>query len=92
MLRASGLPARITDLVWSARVPLQHRLADAFRRDRLFLAGDAAHAHSPAAAQGMNTGIIDAVNLGWKLALAGEDDHRSALLDSYELERRPGCP
>jgi 2-polyprenyl-6-methoxyphenol hydroxylase-like FAD-dependent oxidoreductase len=91
MLRASGLPARISDLVWSARVPLQHRLADAFRRDRLFLAGDAAHAHSPAAAQGMNTGIIDAVNLGWKLALAAQHDHRSALLDSYEMERRPAA-
>ena len=91
LLRASGLEVRIADLVWSARVPLQHRLAGAFRRDRLFLAGDAAHAHSPAAAQGMNTGIIDAVNLGWKLALAGPDGRRSALLDSYELERRPAA-
>jgi hypothetical protein len=78
-------------LAWSAQVGLQHRLADSFRTGRCFLAGDAAHTHSPAAAQGMNTGILDAVNLGWKLAFASVDDRREhpELLDSYERERRP---
>jgi 2-polyprenyl-6-methoxyphenol hydroxylase-like FAD-dependent oxidoreductase len=89
LLDATGLDVTVRDLAWSARVRLQHRLAGSFRQSRLFLAGDAAHAHSPAAAQGMNTGILDAVNLGWKLAFAGETGPRSDLLDSYGEERRP---
>ena len=90
LLDAAGLEATISEMAWSAEVRLQHRLATAFRRDRLFLAGDAAHAHSPAAAQGMNTGMLDAVNLGWKLAFAARsDDEHTALLDSYGQERRP---
>ena len=60
-----------------------------FRQGRLFIAGDAAHAHSPAAAQGMNTGILDAVNLGWKLAFASDNGEHTDLLNSYEQERRP---
>jgi len=91
LLREAGLPARICDLRWSARVPLQHRLATAFRDGRLFLAGDAAHAHSPAGAQGMNTGIQDGVNLGWKLAFAARAGLDDPLLASYELERRPAA-
>jgi 2-polyprenyl-6-methoxyphenol hydroxylase-like FAD-dependent oxidoreductase len=90
LLDGSGLGARLETLAWSARVPLQHRLAATFRRGRSFLAGDAAHAHSPAAAQGMNTGILDAVNLGWKLAHARDGGHE-ALLDSYDRERRPAA-
>jgi 2-polyprenyl-6-methoxyphenol hydroxylase-like FAD-dependent oxidoreductase len=89
LLEGSGVHARITSLAWSARVAMQHRRADAFRRGPLFLAGDAAHTHSPAAAQGMNSGILDAVNLGWKLALARAHDAPGPLLDSYDLERRP---
>jgi 2-polyprenyl-6-methoxyphenol hydroxylase-like FAD-dependent oxidoreductase len=85
----AGLPARIGAVVWSARFPLQHRLAARFRQDRLYLAGDAAHAWSPAVGQGMNTGIQDAVNLGWKLAFAPRAADRAALLDSYDRERRP---
>src|SRR6478736_3736295 len=90
----AGLPATITHVAWSARVRLQHRLATAMRRDRLYLVGDAAHAHSPAAAQGMNTGIQDATNLGWKLALAARAERQhgvgtQTLLDSYERERWP---
>jgi hypothetical protein len=63
-------------------------LADHYRTGRILLAGDAAHIHSPAGGQGMNTGVQDAYNLGWKLAalLAGADP---ALLDTYESERRP---
>jgi hypothetical protein len=89
LLDDAGLNARITDLAWSARYQLQHRLATRFRQDRLFLAGDAAHAYSPATGQGMNTGIQDALNLGWKLAFAASATDGAALLDSYELERRP---
>jgi hypothetical protein len=89
ILDASGLTVTISDLRWSAQVRLQHRLAASFRQRRFFLAGDAAHTHSPAAAQGMNTGILDAVNLGWKLALARDDARHAELLDSYEQERRP---
>jgi hypothetical protein len=63
-------------------------MVDRYRVGRVFLAGDAAHVHSPAGGQGMNTGIQDAVNLGWKLAhvVAGADP---ALLDTYEAERLP---
>jgi 2-polyprenyl-6-methoxyphenol hydroxylase-like FAD-dependent oxidoreductase len=64
------------------------RLAEAYRRGRVFLAGDAAHVHTPAGAQGLNTGIQDAYNIGWKLGqvLAGAPE---SLLDTYEQERRP---
>ena len=75
--------------MWSSQVRVQHRLATRYRRGRLFLAGDAAHAHSPAAAQGMNTGIQDAINLGWKLAFAASSSSPHKLLDSYQDERRP---
>ncbi|MEU0266662.1 FAD-dependent monooxygenase [Nocardioides sp. NPDC006303] len=85
----AGLEAQVREMPWSAQVRLQHRVARKFRYGPLFLAGDAAHTHSPAAAQGMNTGIIEAVNLGWKLAYA--DHARPALLDSYDRERRPAA-
>jgi 2-polyprenyl-6-methoxyphenol hydroxylase-like FAD-dependent oxidoreductase len=89
ILDAAGLDAALAELRWSARVRLQHRLAGSFRHGRLFLAGDAAHTHSPAAAQGMNTGIVDAVNLGWKVAFAVHNADHELLLSSYDLERRP---
>ncbi|WP_198418183.1 FAD-dependent monooxygenase [Cryobacterium sp. TMT1-21] len=86
----AGLPATITDVAWSAQVRLQHRLATHFRRGPFFLAGDVAHLHSPAGGQGMNTGIQDALNLGWKLAFAaGQVRPSPVLLNSYERERRP---
>jgi 2-polyprenyl-6-methoxyphenol hydroxylase-like FAD-dependent oxidoreductase len=85
----AGLRARITELAWSSRVRLQHRVAERFGRGRLFLAGDAAHAFSPATGQGMNTAIGDAANLGWKLAFAGQGPAGAELLGSYDLERRP---
>lgn len=74
---------------WLTEFTVSSRLADVFRRGRVFLAGDAAHIHSPAGAQGMNTGIQDAVNLGWKLALVCRGDAGPALLRSYERERMP---
>ncbi len=89
VLDAAELDVTVHGLRWSAQVRLQHRLADSFRHCGIFLAGDAAHTHSPAAAQGMNTGILDAVNLGWKLAFAREIESHADLLDSYGQERRP---
>ena len=86
LLDQAGLGAQITDLVWSSRVTVQHRLASRFRRGRLFLAGEAAHAYSPATGQGLNAAIQDAANLGWKLAFAHGE---GPLLDSYDRERRP---
>jgi hypothetical protein len=68
---------------------VHHRVADAFRAGRVLLAGDAAHVHSPAGGQGMNTGIQDAWNLGWKLGLATRGIGDDALLGSYDAERRP---
>ena len=72
----AGLPAQLTEVAWSAQVRLQHRIASRFSRGPLFVAGDAAHVHSPAGAQGMNAGIHDAVNLGWKLAFAAAAGNR----------------
>jgi hypothetical protein len=79
---------RLRGASWLSRWRLNVRMVDRYRVGRVFLAGDAAHVHSPAGGQGMNTGIQDAANLGWKLAhvLAGADP---ALLDSYEAERLP---
>ena len=65
------------------------RVASHYRSGRIFLAGDAAHACSPSEGHGMNTGLQDAFNLGWKLALACRGGYGPALLDSYEAERRP---
>jgi 2-polyprenyl-6-methoxyphenol hydroxylase-like FAD-dependent oxidoreductase len=90
LLEGTGLGTRITDLQWSTRVRLQHRVAERFRKGRLFLAGDAAHAYSPATGQGMNAAIQDAANLGWKLAFAARlPDDNAILLGSYDHERRP---
>ena len=85
----TGGTVRLHDPVWMTNFRLHHRAAARYRAGRVFLAGDAAHVHSPAGAQGMNTGIQDAVNLGWKLAqiLRGVAD--PALLDTYEAERAP---
>ena len=73
---------------WSSLWRANIRLVDRYRERHVFLAGDAAHIHSPAGGQGMNTGIQDAHNLGWKLAAVAQGAS-PALLDSYEAERRP---
>jgi 2-polyprenyl-6-methoxyphenol hydroxylase-like FAD-dependent oxidoreductase len=80
---------RLRDPVWATAFSVHHRQAARYRSGRLFLAGDAAHLHSPAGAQGMNTGIQDAVNLGWKLGLVCRGRSPERLLDSYDAERRP---
>lgn len=74
---------------WSSVFRISHRLVDAYGAGRVFVAGDAAHIHPPTGAQGMNTGLQDAYNLGWKLALAVQGVAAPGLLDSYDAERRP---
>ncbi|MGW1890591.1 FAD-dependent oxidoreductase [Streptomyces sp. NPDC002004] len=78
--RAPG-QAAVTELAWSSRFRVHHRVADHYRAGRLFLAGDAAHVHSPAGGQGMNTGIQDGYALGRAFA--------TGTLDDYEARRRP---
>src|SRR3569833_2318783 len=73
---------------WTTTFHVNSRLVKQLRSGRVFLAGDAAHIHSPAGGQGMNTGIQDAVNLAWKIALV-ELGVSPGLLDSYESERFP---
>jgi len=86
--RTEGMPIAITGCSWMSLFRANVRMVERYREGRVFLAGDAAHVHSPAGGQGMNTGIQDAYNLGWKLAavLAGAPE---ALLDTYEEERLP---
>jgi 2-polyprenyl-6-methoxyphenol hydroxylase-like FAD-dependent oxidoreductase len=74
---------------WFSTYRIHHRKAARFRDGRCFLLGDAAHVHSPVGAQGMNTGLQDAYNLGWKLALVVKGLANEALLDSYQEERVP---
>src|SRR5918995_2919795 len=87
--RRSGLKTRITKVRWSSVYRTHRRMTERFRVGRVFLVGDAAHIHSPAGGQGMNTGIGDAYNLGWKLALVARGLARESVLDSYEAERIP---
>ncbi|MGQ4514353.1 FAD-dependent monooxygenase [Streptomyces sp. DW26H14] len=86
--RSGHTSIRLHEPEWSSLWRANIRLADRFREGRVFLAGDAAHIHSPAGGQGMNTGIQDAYNLGWKLAAVGAGASPD-LLDSYGAERRP---
>lgn len=79
--------AELLDPSWIARFRLHHRNVENYRVGRMFLAGDAAHIHSPAGGQGMNTGMQDAINLGWKLASAIRGEGGDELLDSYTIER-----
>ncbi|MFB6838213.1 FAD-dependent oxidoreductase [Streptomyces sp. NPDC056361] len=88
---AFGTDYGMHDARWISRFHSDERQAPAYRVGRVFLAGDAAHVHSPAGGQGMNTGLQDAANLSWKLvaALRGEAPDAEALLDSYQSERHP---
>src|SRR5579864_4966876 len=79
----------LSDPVWLANFRCQRRSTNVYRRGRVLLAGDAVHVHSPAGGQGMNTGIMDAHNLAWKLALVASGRAPEALLDSYGAERGP---
>lgn len=84
----NGLNLKITDVNWFSTYRVHHRVTDHFRRGRAFLLGDAAHVHSPAGGQGMNTGILDAINLAWKLAAVVKGTAPDTLLDSYQIERQ----
>ena len=89
LTRITGQAFGARDLYWSARYRSESRQVPSYRRGRVFLAGDAAHTHSPAGAQGMNTGLQDAVNLGWKLGAALAGWAPGWLLDTYHSERHP---
>jgi 4,5-epoxidase len=82
-------PSLVRDPVWVTSFRVHRRLAETYRTGRILLAGDAAHVHSPFGGQGMNTGIGDAENLAWKLAMVVNGTAEHKLLDSYEAERRP---
>jgi 2-polyprenyl-6-methoxyphenol hydroxylase-like FAD-dependent oxidoreductase len=77
----------LSDPIWLSGFVINERKVNTFRSGRAFVAGDAAHIHSPAGGQGMNTGMQDAFNLAWKLALVAHGRAAPALLDSYDLER-----
>ncbi|MBV9231012.1 MAG: FAD-dependent monooxygenase [Chloroflexi bacterium] len=84
-----GLGITVTSANWISIYRVHHRMAKQFRVGRCFLVGDAAHIHTPAGGQGMNTGIGDAFNLAWKLALVVNKQAHPDLLESYEQERQP---
>jgi 2-polyprenyl-6-methoxyphenol hydroxylase-like FAD-dependent oxidoreductase len=83
----SHLKVQVNKVNWFSTYHVHHRVTQHFRKGRAFLLGDAAHIHSPAGGQGMNTGIGDAINLAWKLAAVVAGRAPGSLLDSYEAER-----
>jgi len=87
--RVTGLDIEVGETYWLSRFGNATRQAENYRSGRVFLAGDAAHVHFPAGGQGLNTGVQDAVNLGWKLAAVARGEASSSLLDTYHLERHP---
>jgi 2-polyprenyl-6-methoxyphenol hydroxylase-like FAD-dependent oxidoreductase len=87
----AALPGRVTEVIWSSRFRVHHRLAESYRSGRLLLMGDAAHVHSPAGGQGMNTGLVDAIVLGRLLADVVQGRRRDSSLDDYVRLRRPAA-
>ena len=87
--RVGDAAPRIASGTWTSVFHSHRRIASAYRRQRMFLAGDAAHIHSALGGQGMNTGIGDAFNLGWKLSCVISGKASDRLLDTYEVARRP---
>ena len=85
----TGRQVRIGEAEWLSVFTVHRRLAGTYRRGQVLIAGDAAHAHAPFGGQGMLTGVGDAENLAFKLALVVRGKAREALLDTYEAERRP---
>ncbi|MFE9400077.1 FAD-dependent monooxygenase [Streptomyces flavidovirens] len=84
-------PTAVTDVQWTSYYKPRTALAERFRDGRVFLAGDAAHVHPPGGGQGLNIGVHDAYNLGWKLGQVLRDHAPDTLLDSYDAERRPAA-
>jgi 2-polyprenyl-6-methoxyphenol hydroxylase-like FAD-dependent oxidoreductase len=85
----SSIPVRFHDMGWSSWFRINSRMVETLRAGRIFLGGDASHIHSPAGAQGMNTGIQDMINLSWKLALVIKGQATPKLLDTYSDDRVP---
>ncbi|AGS21815.1 FAD-dependent monooxygenase [Rhizobium etli] len=89
LIAACGTDYGIHGLKWISRFTDMSRQAELYRKGRVLLAGDAAHVHSPVGGQGLNTGVQDAVNLGWKLAQVVKGISPEVLLDTYHAERHP---
>ncbi|MEV6496205.1 FAD-dependent oxidoreductase [Streptomyces prunicolor] len=89
--RSHLAPEDVTEVRWASDFRPRAALADRFQQGRVFLAGDAAHVHSPAGGQGLNTSVQDAYNLGWKLSAVLRGEAPASLLDTYEEERRPNA-
>ena len=89
LIEVYGTDYGVHSPVWISRFTDAARQAVAYRDRRILLAGDAAHVHYPAGGQGLNTGVQDAVNLGWKLAQVVKGTSPESLMDSYHAERHP---
>ena len=89
VIETLGVKAKFQTVNWFSTYKLHHRRADHFREGNVFLAGDSAHIHSPAGGQGMNTGLQDAYNLAWKLAMVIKEYAKPSLLETYNEERLP---
>ncbi|HEX2403449.1 MAG TPA: FAD-dependent monooxygenase, partial [Acidimicrobiia bacterium] len=89
LIAAYGTDYGAHDPIWISRFTDMTRQAESYRRGRVLLAGDAAHVHGPQGGQGLNTGVQDAVNLGWKLAQVVNETSPESLLDTYHAERHP---
>ena len=89
LIAADGTDYGVHNLSWTARFTDNTRQAASYRKGRVLLAGDAAHVHAPLGGQGLNTGVQDAVNLGWKLAQVVTKTSPQRLLDTYHNERHP---
>ena len=89
LIAVYGTDFGVHDVTWLSRFTDTTRQAASYRARRVLLAGDAAHVHSPAGGQGLNIGVQDAVNLGWKLAQVVSGTSPESLLDSYQAERHP---
>jgi hypothetical protein len=86
---ARNMKIKINEVNWFSTYHVHHRVVPQFSKGRVYLAGDAAHVHSPVGGQGMNTGIGDAINLSWKLAAVLKGSCTDKLLETYDLERLP---
>jgi 2-polyprenyl-6-methoxyphenol hydroxylase-like FAD-dependent oxidoreductase len=89
--RGPTRPAQVTEIGWASRFRVHHRLADTYRTGPFLLMGDAAHVHSPAGGQGMNTGLVDAIVLGEALTRVVRDRESDTVLDDYAQTRRPAA-
>src|SRR5262249_24095733 len=89
LIAVYGTDFGVHDVTWLSRFSDATRQAASYRKGRVLLAGDAAHVHSPSGGQGLNLGVHDAVNLGWKLAQVIRGESPEALLDTYQAERHP---